>query len=311
VQIDAENNIYLCDKISETLIEIAPDGEEVFAVGAKGEGPEDHRDEGEPLFWPGCHIARSDCSSDPKVILYGEGGEFLRAISLEGYSQYNRLWYAGGQAVGVATKMDGTPMSGMTVDVFLVTLGPEGKLKNEIGISTKKLPAMDSGVELTETDWEIFPRLAIGDDGRIYVVRNLYAYALECYSPELELLWRLEQDVPAPRRTAAEIAERRVKIDGGFEPSQFKHVLRRIIPRADGEVWLERSDQGLSRPGQVVLDRISRDGRIVGHGSIEGLPRLPGDYVIRGDRLIWKTDDDVDAAGAMVPYLVVYRVGER
>ncbi|MFH1843194.1 MAG: hypothetical protein ABIF77_08290, partial [bacterium] len=307
VQLDAENSIYLCDNITDKLIKIGPDGREQFAVGSRGEGPEDHADAGEPLFWPGSGIARSDCSAAPKVILYDEAGGFLRSIKFGGYDQVNRVWVAGDQVVAVAADMDGTPISGVKVQSYLLTLQSDGTVMQSIPVRQAEIPPMGLEQVPHETDFEIIPRVAVDSGGNIYLQRDLYRYAVECYDADLTLRWTCERDVPTPKWSDEEFAQRRAEREPYVEAHEYRHVIRRIVPGADGTVWVERTEQEAA-PGSVLLDRIGADGEYRGQAEVTGLPKVAGEYLIFGDRLLWKVDDDAEVGEADIPYLVVYRL---
>jgi len=307
VQLDGENCIYLCDNITDQLIKIGPDGREQFAVGSRGEGPEDHADAGEPLFWPGCGIARSDCSAAPKVILYDGAGGFLSSIELEGYDQVNRIWVAGDQVVAVAADMDGVPLSGVKIQTYLLTLQPDGAVMQSLPVCQAELPPMGGDKIPHETDFEVIPRVAVDSGGNIYLQRDLYSYVVECYDADLQLRWICERDVPTPKWSDEEFAARKADREPYIDAHEYRHVIRRIVPGVDGTVWVERTGQEAA-PGNVLLDRIGAAGEFRGLAELTGLPEVAGEYLIFGDRLLWKVDDDAEVTGADIPYLVVYRL---
>ncbi len=306
VMLDDEDNLYLSDAITEKLLKIRPDGSEAFAVGSVGEGPEDHLGQGEPLWWPGCGIARSDCSQQPKVICYDEEGHFQRAIPLEGFDLYLRLWGLPAGGLGVALKMYGSPAGGMKVRIYLTRLDPDGALLDSLLIKQASYPPMGTSRELTEADFEINPRVAIAEDGRLYVQRDMYRWVIECFDSHLRPLWVCSRDVTPRTRTEAELAA--IVTTTGLPPSPREHVIRRIVPRAAGEVWIETLPTERTPEGAVLLDRIGREGESLPRVTLAGLPEAEGDYEISGDRLLWKLDDDAPPDAGKSPYLAVYRI---
>jgi hypothetical protein len=306
VMLDDEDNLYLSDAITEKLLKIRPDGSEAFAVGSVGEGPEDHLGQGEPLRWPGCGIARSDYSRQAKVICYDEEGHFQGAIPLEGFDLYLRLWGLPDGGLGVALKMYGSPAGGMKVRIYLTRLDPDGALLDSLMIKQASYPPMGTSRELTEADFEINPRVAIAEDGRLYVQRDMYRWVIECFDSHLRPLWVCSRDVSPRTRTEGELAA--IETTSGLPPSPHEHVIRRIVPRAGGEVWVETLPTERAADGAVLLDRIGREGESLPPVALAGLPEAEGDYEISGDRLLWKLDDDAPPDAGKSPYLAVYRI---
>jgi hypothetical protein len=134
-------------------------------------------------------------------------------------------------------------------------------------------------------------------------------WKLERLDGELNLVWRCERDVE-PRARAPEELERRRAVTMGLEPAPYEHVIRRLLPRSHGEVWVETPvDQPVPPGGTIILDRISPAGEYVGTVRLSGLPSAPGEFRTFGDRLLWKLDDDyepTDVAAGEPPYLAIY-----
>jgi hypothetical protein len=309
VLIDETDNVYVADRITETLVKIAPGGGVVFQKGSLGEGPEDHRDQGEPILWPDCTVARSDCAATAKVIRYDAAGDFLDATEIAGSRNYVRILGTREFGVGISLDMNGTPVSGMQIDVYLETISPAGLPTDSLLLRSAKLPPAHPGEPLNETALEILPRVDVSDDGCIFVQRDPYVWKLERLDGELNLVWRCERDVE-PRARAPEELERRRAVTMGLEPAPYEHVIRRLLPRSHGEVWVETPvDQPVPPGGTIILDRISPAGEYVGTVRLSGLPSAPGEFRTFGDRLLWKLDDDyepTDVAAGEPPYLAIY-----
>ncbi len=203
--------------------------------------------------------------------------------------------------------MLGSPAVGTTVHTYLVALTPAGALLDSLLIRRAQYPAMGTGYTPQEDDFEVIPRVAMGEDERVYVQRDMYRWEVECYDEELHLLWQCHRDIDPTERTPAEIEAHRASSTFGFEPSKYRHVIRRIVPRVDGEVWVETMARKAATDGTVVLDRIDSQGKVIGRAHLSGLPAAEGEFEIFGDRLLWKLDDDAEGEAGL-PYLAVYRL---
>ena len=305
VLLDDDDGLYLSDAITEQLLRIRPDGSVAFAVGSVGEGPEDHLDQGEPVRWPGCSVGRSDYSIQPKVICYDAQGAFQRSVRLTGFDQYLRVWGLPDRGIGVAMKMLGSPASGSRIRVYLTALAPDGALRDSLLIHEASFPPMGTGYQPTEADFELIPRVAIAEDGLLYVQRDMYRWEIECLDADLHPLWSLRRDVQPVPRTREELDA--LSSRPGPPPSPLPHVIRPLVPPAGGELWIETLPTTRTADGAVLLDRIGPAGSLLPRVTLAGLPPADGDYEIFGDRLLWKLDDDAPAEPD-TPYLAVFRI---
>lgn len=231
---------------------------------------------------------------------------------MKGNQTYIRILGAREFGLGIDFQSDGTPCEGMTVAIHLVVLSSGGARLDSQLVNTIEFPAFDPQQPVSETLFEVVPRIALSEDGFIFVQRDPYRWDVECFTRDLTLQWRLQRDIEPLERTAAELEARR-KINMGLEPGPLKHFIRRMIPREGGEVWIETVQDGPSVRDGLLLDQIDRRVEHVGSVKLTGLPDAAGEFRTFGNRVLWKLHDDFDLAEAGAdppPYLAAFRLVE-
>lgn len=309
VRVDDRNHIYLVDNLTQKLVEIDPEGEIVFAVGQMGSGPEDIGVLGEPLFWPGFHIAQSDYSYGAKIVGYDEEGNYAGTVMLESSAMISRMWDAAGVPVAVTSSLRRNDFGGFDVQVDLVVFAPDGKELRRMSIVDKSLPPPSPDNVPTEREFELLPLVHCGADGRIYVVPDPYEYRIACYDTDLNQIWSIEKEQPPIRMTEEDRAWRKAILPGAMEPAKDYHAIDKLMPRPDSKLWVfsggPRSERSHTR---LTFDVWTPDGIDGGSVELAGFPGLLGDFAVFGDKLIWKTNDDVEVESNDIPYIGVYRI---
>jgi hypothetical protein len=306
--------VLVTDEISEKLIRVKPDGIESFAVGSVGEGPEDHRGRCEPIKWPGFDLAMSCCGTHSKVLGYSKEGSLSGFVELKDSGRnYVRILGCAEFGVGVSLAFNGSPMSGMAVDVFVEVLSARGEVTTEQLIGMYELPPAMQGEVVSETLFEIVPRVAVSQFGYIYIQKDPYEWAVDCYDRELNLLWTDKRDVEKQYRTP-DILEQRRRASGGMKPSGVEHVIGGLFPVGEGELWV--MSYGISRHGVGVREfkLLDSKGILKGDVIVEGFYASPGVVTISGSTAVWMADNtwgvDEEGGGA-VPLIVVYHLEEK
>lgn len=296
----ASDGLYICDDVTDRLIKLDFEGSEVFSVGSRGSGPEDHIGTGEPISWPGCAVARTDCSESPKLICYNEHGSFLRSIRLEGFNQYLRILRGGTRGFGLALVMEWRPENAIDLTVYLAAISDKGALLDSVLVGQRRL---EYPTVPREEDFEITPRLVSDGAGRLYMQRDVYSWDVECFDEDLNLIWRRRKDVNLIPRSSE---ERQGRGPWGDASATHHHAIRQIYPRSGGDVWIQET-AGSGDPGEIRLTRLDDKGQDAGEVIIRGLPEAYGDMLIVDERVVWKRDDDVKVVKEEL-YLAVFRL---
>lgn len=296
--------LYLVDEITGQLVALDPPGREVFRVGRAGEGPEEHRGSGDPLPWPGCAIARSDCVIGAKIIRYDGEGRFLDRVALQGQREYLRVLPLQDGGVGIGVTIEPGQASTMEIVATLVVFDADGEVRAEIQTGRNVLSFGTKALR-HEEDMEVIPRVATDGDRRIYVQPDPYRWEIACYDPDLHLLWRRQRDVRPLPKTGAALAAAEAEATPVYAPSRRRHVIRRLVGRPGGELWVE-TDRRHDSPGVRVLERFNAGGEAVGSCRVTGRPQRAGRTAFCGDRVLWvRPADSEDLDG---PFLEVYRL---
>ena len=152
--------------------------------------------------------------------------------------------------------------------------------------------------------WEM-PRVAVSGDGFVFVQSDHYGRIVSCYNAQLDLAWTIEGKWDVIPRTRAEMdAVSSQKVSGVlFSPNN--RTIRRMIARDNGEVWIQPWS---SRPsdGIVTLESFGEDGKRLGTVTISGVPDRGGDWIIRGKKLLWMTDDEEGGSARNNSYFEVF-----
>ena len=307
--LDYNGSLLLFDRISERLIAIDPSGEQRFAVGERGDGPEDHRGSGEPLLLSSDRIGLSDCSVGSKVIVYDGLGTYLETIPLEGFSEVNRVWAIDDDLLALVMERTGSPKQGMNVAVYLVRMDQNGIELARTLLREAVIPGFDLTNPPREEDFWIIPRVEVGSTGFVFIQADLYSNTVECLAPDFSRVWSLDGPWRAPKRSEAELDA--LSANSGIQWSDNLHSISRVVPRAGATVWVGGKENSSSGSGELLLDLVGEDGVVQGKVRLVGLPYLPGDFRVVGDFVLWKTedqhwDDGIDS----VPYFRVYKLRE-
>lgn len=307
LRVDDESNLYLVDNLTRKLIKIDRAGDVVFEVGQLGEGPEDVRTLGEPIFWPGFHIAQSDYSYRSKIVGYNARGEYAGSVDLAGGELISRIWDAAGNMVAVTSNLTRNQEGGFDVAVKLVAFGADGTRMKELTVVDKKIPPPDPNRTPNERDFELLPLVNCGSDGRIYVVPDPYRYRIECYDSDLGLLWTVENEVERIPLVAADREWKAALLPGRIEPASVYHAIDKLIPRADGTLWVLKGGPRSQRSKRVLeFETWGPTGKPEDPITLTGFPGLLGDFAVFDDRLIWKLNDDVEVNDGSTIYIGVF-----
>lgn len=289
--VDEDGGVYICDKISETLIKINSGGVE-FSVGSVGEGPEDHRAHGEPVLSQDGKVRRSDCSLSPKVIAYGESGQFLKATKLNVDGELNRLFWNGRNLVGIVTRSDFVK-GALELSTYIALLSSEGEILREHHMNTTVFSRPGSKPE--EELWEM-PRVAASADGLVWVQKDHYGDKLLCFDEQFDLAWEVIGDWEPIKRTPEELDAISSQKISGVIFSPVNRTIKRMIARGNGELWVQPWSSRQSG-GKVALEAFGLKGEPLGQVEITGLPDRPGEWIIRGPKLLWMADPETSGKG--------------
>jgi len=304
--VDDAGAVYLCDKLTESLVKLGPGGSEVYSEGSVGDGPEDHRGAGEPVPWGEGLIARADGAVAPKIILYRTTGEYLESLAPDLDGQIARLFWNGTNGLAVALLNQFLPPDAFEFSTHLYRLD-NGKVVQERKLRSRRVVRAPSKPE--RDVWDV-PRMAVSADGYCFIQSDLYGNVIECLDRELKPLWSITGAWQPTPRSPAEIAEIQSQGMAWLEPSAVNQTVRRLVARSGGEVWVEpwRTDAGA---GMAELESFGPGGRKQGLVRLVGVPNLPGEWILRGNKVLWITSDEADVANGSIPYIVVYDLVAR
>jgi len=310
VAIANDGAILVSDRITDAAILIDPHGTTSAALGQAGEGPEDHRELGGALFLDNGSCGVFDSSFAKKVVVFERDGSYASTIYLGGYRQYVRLLRCEDGYVGLAVAPRANNSGGLSLAVGIASFWPNGAVRDTLQLVDHELPPPDPNVRMKEEDFEIIPKIASGPSGRIFVQEDLYKWRIECFDRELKSLWTIERDVSARERTAEETQQRRDQMMQKLTPARCHHIIRQMIARDDGALWV-RSDGQTEPPGQLRFSRWNAEGKRESDVSIQGLPHVAGRVIIEGDWLFWTRPADwelEEGQYAGQPYMALYRL---
>lgn len=313
VAIGADGSVLVSDRITDRVYLINTDGEIAAILGQSGEGPEDHRDLGDPIFMTDGSCGVFDCSFAKKLVKFNEDGQYRGTIILRGYEQYVQLMRCGDGYLGLAVASQPVQLGGHHIDVYLASLLPNGAVRDTLWMKNLDLPPFDPDHRLEEDDFEIIPRLASGLAGRVFIQKDLYRWRIECFDNELRPLWTIEQDVSARERTPAELQLHTQQMTMNFIPSRYHHIIRQMVPRNDGSLWV-RSDDPNEVPGKLFFSQWSAKGQRGADIVINGLPPVAGRINIEGEWLFWTRHADWEREAHNYegqPYIALYRLVKK
>lgn len=298
--VSADGTVFVCDKISDRLVAIEPGGREIFAVGATGQGPEDHQGRGDVFLFGDTAVARGDCVVAPKFVVYDKSGGFVGSTHLQSVNELFRLFWAGDHLVALTGGY--RPQGAGAFDLFylLTSLDHDGRTARETSIKTSQLV---HGASLAEDDLWGTPRVAVSVDGYSFVQSEMFGAKIECLDEDLNVAWKIDCGWPSPMRTEQELA--RARAAGIGRPSAVNPAIRRLIARQGGEVWVQRWP-ALDPGPTAEFQSYGTGGRPLGRVLLVGLPEVAGNWTISGDKVLWICSDDVDASAGDVTYIAVY-----
>lgn len=309
LRIDSDDNLYVVDTITNKLIKINPEGEFIFEVGQLGDGPEDVQILGEPIFWPGFDVAQTDYSYGSKIVGYAADGSYVDSVYLESEGMINRMWDMGGVLVAVSSNLMRNDEGGFDIKVGLVLYDSSGKVSRQRQIVEKSLPPPKSGDNPNERDFELLPLVNCGPDGRIYVVPDPYQYQVECYDAKLEQLWVAERIVDPITVTDKDLEWKKSILPGKFEPAKIYHAIDKLVPRADGTVWVLRGGPRIMMSSEsFAFETFGPNGEPGKQVRLSGFPGELGDFAVFDNRVIWKLNDDVESVDNEIPYIGVFSI---
>jgi len=312
VAIATDGQVLVSDRIGDRAILINMAGETAAYFGQPGEGPEDHRHLGEPVFLHDGNYGLFDCSFAKKLVSFKADGQYCGTAYLGGYEQYVRLMRCGDGYLGLAVVSQAEPRGGIKLDLCVATLWPNGAVRDTLWLGSHGLPPADPDRRMKEEDFEIIPKLASGPAGRVFVQNDLYRWRIECLDSKLQPVWTIEQDVKARERTPEELKLRRERMMQKLIPARRHHVIRQLVPRDSGALWV-RSDNTNEAPGQMVFSQWSAEGQRSSDVVISGLPLVAGRVVIEGEWLFWTRHPDWELEADRYedqPYMAFYRLAE-
>lgn len=310
VAIANDGSILVNDRITDASILIDPQGNTSAALGQVGEGPEDHRELGDALFLDNGNCGAFDCSFAKKIVVFRRDGSYASTVYLGGYRQYVRLLRCGDGYVGLAVAPRADNTGGLSLTIGLASFWPNGAIRDSLQLEEHELPPPDPNVRMKEEDFEIIPRITSGPLGRIYVQEDLYKWRIACLDRELQPLWTIEQDINPRERTADEIEQRRDQMMQKLIPARYHHVVRQMIARDDGTLWV-RSDGQTELPGHLRFSCWNAEGKRERDVSVQGLPHVAGRVIIKGDWMFWARPADWELEEGQYegqPYMALYRL---
>jgi len=267
------------DRISQQIIAVKCGGGVLFRFGTIGTGPEDHAAECSPFIWADDAVAFLDHDVPPKIIELSVDGSYLRSITLDTtHSVFSPTWVRDRL---VCLEAGVRPINGgFEYDFSVVSFDRMGVLldRNFLWSRTISLKPLR---ERSERDLEVFPLLVTSKD-RLVVQPDVYEPLLRCYDWSMRLLWEHEFRVDMHLRADPE-SESPVS---GIAPSVYRHPLRGVWLRPDGEVWVEL-ENGKSVTSVRTYERILPNGSLGGVVTIDGFPDGPGNVIYRGDVIYW------------------------
>ncbi len=303
--VDTNGVVFVCDRISEKLIKLGYGGDEVFAVGTVGEGPEDHRGAGEPVVLPTGGIARADFSMSPKVLFYKSDGTFDHSWSFDVDGELVRLFWNGASWVALASR--GVFSGGsLKISTWLVALDSNGNTLGDRELLKVDLPGPGSTVS-EDVLWTI-PRVAVSDDGFTFVQSSLYSTRVECYDRDLRLVWAIENQWPLVRRADNEPADLQISGNSKVVPAVYHQSIRSMFARENGEVWIQPQVKLGGAPGTVEFLAFGKNGEPLRGIRLIGLPETPGRIALHGDKLLWVVDEDVEGEYNQTPFMAVFKL---
>lgn len=271
--------IMFYDRISQQVVAVNCGGGEIFRFGTMGTGPEDHATECSPFLWADDIVAILDHDVPPKVIELSDEGSYLESITLDTtHSVFSPTWIRDRLVCLEAGVRPGN--GGFEYDFSVASFDGRGVLLDRRFLWSRSI-SLKPLRDRSERDLEVFPLLVAAED-RMVVQPDIYEPFLRCYDSELRPIWEREFQVGTYLRAAPE-ADAPVS---GIAPSAYRHPIRGVWLRPDGEVWVEL-ENGMPARSARTYERILPNGTRDGVLSLAGFPDTPGHVIYRGEEIYW------------------------
>jgi len=300
VRSDAGGNILILDgQLSEVHI-YTPSGEYLRTVLREGDGPGEARRPADMFVtedgtvcvltgFPG-KIVRVTADGQPAGqtnFSRGGDGQAPMGVLNQGYDLPEGMLLSGIRMVFMGSTTNQTYFLSMCTDEGVETMA----------LVEKENPVDYSNFIMTEDGLDfVWNRVAVGEDGSVYVAPQRNDYEIQVFDPEGTLTGVITRKyTPGPRtkdekQTAKQVLE---AIAAYYPRPPVSYVVEDTAPAivgmwmtADGRLWVQTGDAHKSAPAGcwVVLDVFSPD------GEFEKQVALPGDYQARQDALYLQPD---------------------
>lgn len=296
LDVDADGNVFVCDRQLTTVSMFAPDGTFVGHIGREGEGPGEYARIGDVFVAaPGeLGVVQRMPGRIVTVRLDGSEGSPIRldAASSGAPAYVFSVRRTGDDAVVVLSRQferDGTDLEESTTLRVVLDTGVETAVLSR---QTQERDLTDFRVDEAASAPPVW---AVGPAGEIYVNDDFDAYVIRVVDRDGRVLRTIEHDFESRRRSAREIELNVPSMqintrEGGSHvargtASPVDRDVQALFPRPDGSLWV-LSSRGAFDVADGVLARFDVF-------DAEGRPADP--IVVRGDASF--RDDDLHVFG--------------
>jgi hypothetical protein len=227
--------------------------------------------------------------------LQGFPGRVIR-VDVEGLPAGDLLYSRGegGQQMGVLNRGFGTPDGLVLVGIrmtfggsiteqtyFVAKCDAEGV--EQTALVEKSNPVDYSNFVMTEAGLDfVWSRIAVADDGTIFVAPGRNEYAIQVFSPAGEHLRTITREYEAAKRDAAEVKNARQILEAigayyprpphSYETEDVNAAIAGMWLTRDGRLWVQSGDAHREAPEGtwVVLDVFGPDGRLEKQVALPG-----------------------------------------
>ncbi len=296
--VDDEGNAYVLDATLSTVLVIGEDGTILRTVGREGEGPGEFRSGQELELLPDGLVGVMELMPGRLVVLDREGipasGWRLGGDGLQTGMLHMRHMETAGDALVVGLISTRFGDGAVTTVNRLARLDATG----EFGATYLETSEEQSGGSISLSiggDNDFAGNFIAASDGRVVVYRRSHAYELEFYGDdgalqrilrrEYEPLRRTDEDLEQAREMEASLRER---FGTEREIEEYELVVRNVVARPDGEIWVLSGRGRRACPAGHLgdFDVFDADGRFVRTARIAADYDPDHDnYQIVGDRL--------------------------
>ncbi len=284
-----DSALVIFDRVSNQLLSYSLDGDINWSVGSVGSGPEDHLGPCEPIALDGRTLGVADYSSQPKVILYSESGEFEGAVNFFGFQQCHQVEYAKGGFTAICHETVRSS-EGFLLSISLVRFGSTGKPLKSIQVKEIVMEKPKKGTPIPAGVWRPFPRMCVDEFGYVYIQNDTRKAKFDVYNSNLEFVKTL-----GTGWMGAELSPEVIQLDlerwsDSVAPFVLGPAGEHVFARPGGELWVQLPGRTTD---QIEFEVMSRLNETTGIVKITGMPSLTGDFTIVGDMLLWFEEMDL------------------